>query len=484
MRISNLTDATLDVVRTTSSYISELTTPTVRIGITGLSRSGKTVFVTSLVKTLLDQCGRPNLPTDLIHGFRAFLEPQPDDDLPRFPYEKNLQVLTSDSPTWPESTRRISQLRITLEWDAQDWARRNAGISRRLHIDLIDYPGEWLVDLGILPLSYTQWCATLELLPDVKHRDNATELWRAYQNQQREDAAPDEHVAMKGAELYRNYLNSQRKNDPAIRLITPGRFLLPGDLEGSPLLTFFPLRMADNATIPQNSLAALLERRYESYKNQVVLPFFERHFQSLDRQIVLIDALGAMNEGARAIGELENTIDRILEVFRPGRNAWWRRIFDRRIERVMFAATKADHIHSSNHHRLKQILHAMVLRSARRIEAAGADIKVAALAALRSTQDMDYGAGDNRLPCILGRPVKGESIGRQIFDGTTDTVLFPGDLPEDPYDIFETDKVPVGQLQFVRFLPPNVKDESAIEELWPHVGLQEVVQFLLGDHIK
>ena len=67
--------------------------PTIRLGVTGLSRAGKTVFITALVHNML-QGGR--LPA--FRAFsggrvaRAYLEPQPDDDVPRFAYETHLRT--------------------------------------------------------------------------------------------------------------------------------------------------------------------------------------------------------------------------------------------------------------------------------------------------------------------------------------------------------------------------------------------------------
>ena len=57
----------------------------------------------------------------------------------------------------------------------------------------------------------------------------------------------DEQLALKGAELFTRYLEEARAPDPALSAPGPGRFLLPGDLAGSPLLTFFPLPPADGA---------------------------------------------------------------------------------------------------------------------------------------------------------------------------------------------------------------------------------------------
>ena len=41
----------------------------------------------------------------------------------------------------------------------------------------------------------------------------------------------------------------------------------------------------------------MMERRYEAYKDVVVRPFFRDHFARLDRQIVLVDVLAALNAG-------------------------------------------------------------------------------------------------------------------------------------------------------------------------------------------
>ena len=67
-----------------------------------------------------------------------------------------------------------------------------------------------------------------------------------------------------------------------------------------------------------------------------------------------------------------------------------------------------------------------------RAEFAGAEVKVMAVAALRATREAEARSGWQRLPCIVGVPLPGERLGRQVFDGTTEAAIFPGDLPEDP----------------------------------------------------
>src|SRR3984885_3829568 len=78
-------------------YGDNLFTPTVRLGITGLSRAGKTVFITALVHGLV-RSGRFPVFEALNEEriVRAWLAPQPDDAVPRFDYESHLAALVKD----------------------------------------------------------------------------------------------------------------------------------------------------------------------------------------------------------------------------------------------------------------------------------------------------------------------------------------------------------------------------------------------------
>ena len=78
-------------------------------------------------------------------------------------------------------------------------------------------------------------------------------------------AQEDEQIALTGAALFTDYLLAARESG-AQSTLAPGRFLLPGDLEGSPLLTFFPMPLTSEERLPRGSLAAMMMRRFESYK--------------------------------------------------------------------------------------------------------------------------------------------------------------------------------------------------------------------------
>jgi len=284
---------------------------------------------------------------------------------------------------------------------------------------------------------------------------------------------------MAGATLFTRYLHEARTPDPALAAPGPGRFLLPGDAAGSPLLTFFPLPPASDADYAAGTLGSMLARRFESYKTYMVKPFFRDHFARLDRQIVLMDALTAVNSGPEAVEDLQRTLESVLECFKPGAHSWLSSILTRRLDRVLFAATKADHLHHSSHERLEAILRILAGKAMARAQFAGADVKVMALAAVRATREAEARSGWERLPCIVGVPMPGERLGRRVFDGATETAIFPGDLPADPAALHKS------SVHFPRFRPPRLKRDADLAEAPapPHIRLDRAMNFLFGDKL-
>ena len=196
--------------------------------------------------------------------------------------------------------------------------------------------------------------------------------------------------------MFTAYLKRARDDVYALSTLPPGRFLMPGDLEGSPALTFAPVALGEDATVAPGSLAAMMARRYEAYKAHVVRPFFRDHFARLDRQIVLVDALTALNSGPAALSDLEHALSEVLRAFRAGRASRLASIFRPRIDRILFAATKADHLHHTSHDRLEGILRALTAKAIARAEGVGAEIDVIALAAIRATREAQIRQGARR----------------------------------------------------------------------------------------
>lgn len=457
--------------------IEDLARPTLRLGVTGLSRSGKTVFTTALVQALM-QGGRLPVFEPLASGriAGAYLEPQPDDAVPRFPVEDHLRTLAARD--WPHSTSRVSELRLAV----RHATRR--GSMRRLTLDLVDYPGEWLLDLPLLDMTYAEFSRqSLDLARAPARRVVAQAMLGGLTGI--DPALPaDEAVARALAGRFTAYLAACRAETVAMSLLPPGRFLLPGDLEGSPALTFAPL---DPGPAPSGSLAAMMERRFEAYKAKVVRPFFREHFARLDRQIVLVDVLAALNAGPEALADLERALDSILLAFRVGRNSLFSTLWRPRIEKVMFAATKADHLHRESHDQLEAILRRLVERAYARARQGGAEMDVVALAAVRATREAEVSRETRAVPAIIGTPEAGQEVAGQVFDGETEIALYPGELPADPNLLFE----PGGRgfrglasgdsdFRFLRFRPPA--GIGATTPL-PHIRLDRALQFLLADRL-
>jgi uncharacterized protein len=482
--LSTYTHAAGDAVRNIGDFASGLVTPTVRLGVTGLARSGKTVFITALVHNLIAG-GRLPFFDAAAEGrlLRAYLEPQPDEIVPRFEYERHLADLTGDPPSWPESTRRISQLRLTLEYASDKFWKRQMGRDR-LHIDIVDYPGEWLLDLPLLQLDYAAWSREAVAQSRAADRNVIAKDWHKALGETDPNAPADEAQAAVLSDVFKPYLRAARTDQYALSTLPPGRFLMPGDLEGSPALTFAPLDAKDETRFARGSLWSLMERRYEAYKSYVVRPFFRDHFARLDRQIVLIDVLAALNGGPAAVADLERAMTEILECYRTGSNSLWSSLFAPRIDRIVLAATKADHLHHGSHDRLEAILSLLTDKAIEKARYRGADVKVLALAAVRATREGQARRNGETLPCIVGYPLDGEKIGDRIFDGNEPFAIFPGDLPEDPKKALKGWKTEDGDMRFVRFRPPDPKKlPSGGFAPFPNIRLDRAIQALIGDRL-
>lgn len=474
MKLTDVLDGTRIAAGGLKDFAKGIVHPTLRLGVTGLSRSGKTVFITALVHALLKSA---RLPVFEAHArgriTRCYFEPQPDDDLPRFTYENHLEALTGEQRRWPESTRRISQLRLTIEYEPQGLIARNLH-GGKLHLDIIDYPGEWLLDLPLMSQSYAQWSAGTVAASRKTPRSTHARDWHEYLVALDSSAPADEQKALKASELFTGYLSRCRQDDVSLSTLPPGRFLMPGDLAGSPALSFAPLDVTPQYLPEAGSLAALMARRYDAYVSKIVKPFYFGHFARLDRQIVLVDVLSALNAGPAAVSDLKAALSATMSSFRIGANSIASNIFGRRVERVLFAATKADLLHHTSHNRLENILRVLVEDATHRADFTGATHDVAALAAIRATREATITRKGEDLACIVGTPQAGEEIGGLNFDGTGEAAIFPGDLPEDATAALDGSLE--GQLKFVRFRPPLVKDTT-----FPHVRLDRAIEFLIGD---
>nr|WP_319247413.1 YcjX family protein [uncultured Celeribacter sp.] len=467
MILNDIADRIFRGVETVQDGVSEaLFEPVIRLGVTGLSRSGKTVFITSLVANLLDRGRMPQFGPGLAIT-AAYLQPQPDDTVPRFDYEAHLAAITAPDPQWPESTRAVSELRLSFKVQP---AGLLGGLSgpRTVHLDIVDYPGEWLLDLGLMEKSYQQWSQeALEAAPGRPQSAGFLADLSACDP----EAKHTEPEAKALSQSFTTYLQAAR--EAGFSDCSPGRFLLPGELEGSPVLTFAPL--PDSAG-GRGSLAREFERRFEAYKREVVKPFFRDHFARIDRQIVLVDALGAIHAGPKAVEDLRRTLSDILAAFRPGRVGRLMSLLgQKRVSKILFAATKADYIHHSQHPRLTAIMEALVRDARDRADFAGAGTAAMSIAALRTTVEETVTHEGQALDCVRGRTESGKQA-----------AYYPGELPEDPGHILAPARKGAerwldGDYEIMRFQPARLTLRPG--EGPPHIRLDRAADFLIGDKL-
>lgn len=459
--------------------------PTLRLGVTGLSGAGKTVFITSLVANLLRRGRMSGLKAEAEGRILAtMLTPQPDLDAPRFAFEEHLQALYGRPPVWPESTRSISQLRLSIRYRPDTLLGRVTGESS-LHLDIVDYPGEWLLDLGLMEKSFAVWSEEAVAAAERRAKAGSAEAarfldWLSAQTGQETgqeagpessaDKTPDEPILHAGAAAFAAHLRAAKADGAAA--LAPGRFLLPGDLEGAPALTFAPLRPNAGAALRRE-----MARRFEGYKNLIVKPFFQNHFARLDRQIVLVDALGAVSRGPSAAAETAHALRDILAAFRPGENSWLSRLLGpaiagRRVERLLLAVSRADHIHHESHPALQLLVRDLLARSVDRAAYSGAVVEAMAIASVRATVEDEIRRAGRRLPAVRGRLAGEEGL----------ATLYPGEPPEHLGEMLAAGEAwDRESFEIPDFAAPVL--EHRPDEGPPHLRLDRALEFLIGDRL-
>lgn len=130
----------------------------ISIGVTGFSGSGKSTFMTSLIHQLRysNDAG--------INGFQPArdekvievnLLPVPGHEL--FDYQAGISALASQPPAWPEPTSGLTGCIIQIVYKRESVVNALMGDTTTLNIELLDYPGEWLLDLPLMDLYYWNW---------------------------------------------------------------------------------------------------------------------------------------------------------------------------------------------------------------------------------------------------------------------------------------------------------------------------------------
>ena len=252
-----------------------------RLAVTGLSRSGKTAFITALVNQLLNIHTGARLPLlsaareERLLGVKRV--PQRDFGIPRFTYDEGLAQLYGQPPMWPTPTRGVSEIRLALRYRSNDSLLRHFKDTSTLYLEIVDYPGEWLLDLPMLAQDYLSWSRQMTGLLQGQ-RAEWSARWRQLCAGLDPLAPADEARLADIAAAWTDYLHACKRE--GLHFIQPGRFVLPGEMAGAPALQFFPWPDVDAvgeaklAQADKHSNAGMLRDRVLSLRNANI---FEDH---------------------------------------------------------------------------------------------------------------------------------------------------------------------------------------------------------------
>ena len=231
----------------------------------------------------------------------------------------------------------------------------------------------------------------------------------------------DEPQAQALATCFAKYLNDAR-NTPDFMTVRRAGSCCPETSQARPVLTFAPLPATD--TTPRRSLIREMERRFEGLQiPSDPPPFFRDHFSRIDRQIVLVDALGAIHNGPQAVEDMRGAMTEILSAFRPGKNAFLSNLLRGQTGRKNpVCRDQSRSFAPQQHPQLTAIMQALTRDAQDRAKFAGAQTAAMAIASLRATTEDTVTHAGAELDVVRGI----------LADTGKAAAFYPGALPEDP----------------------------------------------------
>ncbi|EXI62078.1 hypothetical protein MHD_01490 [Mannheimia granulomatis] len=448
-----------------------------RLAVTGLSRSGKTAFITSFVDQLLHigKDGNPHLnlfaPARQGQILSVKRVEQGDLTIPRFEYDKNRQCLENQPPRWPDSTTGISEIRLAIRYQRQHSLLRHIKETGTLYLDIFDYPGEWLLDLPLLSLSFKEWSQTQQSVHKEERAELAQPWLQAVKNLDL-FAKADENQLAELSQAYTSYLLECKAR--GMQYIQPGRFVLQTEhAKGAPVFQFFPLLNLSESEwekleqSDRNSTFHTLKKRYQHYQQKIVKPFYEDYFSQFDRQVILADCLTPLNYGYHEFMEMKLGLQQLFKHFHYGNRSLFHRLFSSNIDKLLFIATKADHITSDQLPNLESLMRQLVQEGGRFAEFDGIETGYLAISAIQATDAVNVTQNGKTIKALRGIR---SSDRKQV-------TLYPGSVPS---RLPDKNYWQFNRFEFDQFEPKPLEFNQSI----PHLRMDSVLQFLLADRFE
>ncbi len=445
--LGELTDNVVGV----SKRVLELTplkTKTIKIAISGFSRSGKSVFITSFIDQLINN---KNL---FLHvknpkSFKVKMSP-PSMFMNRFDYYHYEKMIKYEHK-WCEGTDNISsallkfQTKGFLPFISDD----------EFYVSIIDYPGEWLLDLILLEKSYDVWSD--ECLKWLKTIDD--EKVKSYLLKVENLSTKDTSTALETS-LHVEYVKLVKYlKKRHYSFITPGRFLVPADMKDDPILLFAPILKS------KSKLYKAFASRYNRYVKEVVKKIHLDYFKGFDRQIVLIDVIEALQNGYDCYSDMKFALKSMFDSYSHSKGNFITRILNPSIEKVAFVATKADLVPKSFHENFKLLL--KDISEDLRIKLNELDVETFfhVVSSVKCTKGVIRDKNGAKLDCLIGLDKQSGKL----------VEVYCGDIPSR----FPSKKEWKDEFMFESFLPPQKKYKE--NESFSHINMDRLIWDMIGD---
>jgi predicted YcjX-like family ATPase len=389
MDLSRISDKFERLLMEGSDYLAEhLNQERHRVMVTGLSRSGKSVFFTSLMTLLYNrQQGQDLLP--LLHSLpvsriqSVALQPlSGEDQTPTFPIAQNLEAL--ENGQWPPPTDQAYGFELVVKLRHQSRWRRLLSDTYDVVFEFYDYPGEWLTDLPMLQQDYVSWSHQVNAqLSTHPQKALAKDWWEAVEHFNF-DVAPDNESIAFLIRQYRDFL--QKAKEAGITLLQPSIALLNQSEYDFEQQGFVPLPTRVSSDI-RHPWFLEMQTRYQHYQKTWLEPLKARYFNQQQNQVVLVDLFEGLQYGKSHLLQMKEALSNLAKLFRYGNQRWWQKTT--KIQKVVFAATKVDLVPPSQHSAVLSLLKEITAGARAQIASEPVKIYHQLIAALPVVQPLD-----------------------------------------------------------------------------------------------
>lgn len=438
----------------------------IHVGLTGLSRAGKTVFLTAAIHDFVEHTGR-DLKEFKFNGWRYVANPVPlPNGVVPFPYSEHVKVFRGDPPRWPDRTVDITEFRIRMQL-VDEKNRRAEG-----EIVFVDYPGERLLDVPLLETAYDDWAdQTLMKLtsPPDSVRDAARESLECIGSLQVDSKGMLADDAWNSAQrVFGKCCILCHAAGTAIAPVAPV-LLAAKNRSASASAPFFPLSAEMRQRFP--GVHKRLKKEYAAYLKSSVAPFLQR-IAACSHQIILVDVLDVLRTGVEEFVEIREQMQRALNCYRQANSGRFNYLLSMMpffgkplIRKVTFCATKVDQATRDHRENLISLLRDLFLRAEQALQFDRRTIKkieFIPIAAHRCTDDVDTDHDGRQIVALRGRRMDSDDNGEEL--------IYPGRVPQQWPEYKDNWQ----DFRFPDFLPRKLPDLASGRPL-PHINMDQML---------